>query len=140
MRDYIINKNKLIFFVSDVEAKFVAKLPANTRTKEGQSFAITCEVSKVSSIAFFFKMTTDSYCKNLQETATVVWLKDNKEMVESPTAHIVADGTFRKLIFDKLTIEDSATYTCKLGDTVSQTKLTVEGNQLRMLIESLSGT
>lgn len=64
-------------------------------------------------------------CVTLKEKATIVWKKDGKVIKDSKKYKIINTDTVHELQITEVTKEDAGTYTIKIGDEESTTKLVV---------------
>ncbi|XP_038047566.1 titin-like, partial [Patiria miniata] len=99
----------------DVEATKITKPLKETETPEKETVTITCEIS--------------------HEKGVVKWLKDGKELPDSPRFKPKAEGKIRSLVIEDVQRDDEGDYTCVVGDDKTTAGLFVEPPPVEFLTE-----
>ena len=77
-------------------------------------------------------------CELNKENVKVIWKKNGKELKSEKNVKIVADKKSHQLIIEDVTIEDGGEYSCVAGDVSTSAKLTVEGEDVIMVLIRLT--
>ena len=97
----------------DTKPEFTKKL-ADLKKKINEKATFVCELNK--------------------ENVKVIWKKNGKELKSVENMKIVADKKSHQLIIEDVTIEDGGEYSCVAGDISTSAKLSVEGEDVIVLI------
>ena len=75
-------------------------------------------------------------CELNKENVKVIWKKNGKELKSEKNVKIVADKKSHQLIIEDVTVEDGGEYSCAAGDISTSAKLTVEGEDIVLILIS----
>ena len=115
----LVNSNKTEYLISnwiiflDTKLEFTKKL-ADLKKKIKEKATFVCELNK--------------------ENVKVIWKKNGKELKSEKNVKIVADKKSHQLIIEDVTIEDGGEYSCVAGDVSTSAKLTVEGENVVLIL------
>ena len=90
----------------EIKPAFSKKL-SDLKLKEKEKATLTCELNK--------------------ENVKVIWKKNGQELKSDNRVKFVADSKVHQLVIENVTLEDTAEYSCVVGDVFTSANIVVEG-------------
>ncbi|XP_071791673.1 obscurin-like protein 1 [Asterias amurensis] len=99
----------------NVEATKFTKPLTETEATQKETVTLTCEIS--------------------HDKGVVKWLKDGKDLPDSPRYKTTSEGKIRSLVIEDVKLDEEGEYTCVIGDNKSTAGLFVEPLPVEFLTE-----
>ncbi|XP_037102047.1 obscurin-like protein 1a [Syngnathus acus] len=74
-------------------------------------------------------------CTVSSSRSRATWCRGEERLVPSDRIDILVDGCYHKLVIQQVAVEDEGTYSIEVGEHISEAKLMVEAQELKMVQE-----
>ena len=101
------------------------------------SFAATKFTKPLTETEATQKETVTLTCEISHDKGVVKWLKDGKDLPDSPRYKTTSKGKIRSLVIEDVKLDEEGEYTCVIGDNKSTAGLFVERKWCPLFFEAI---